>query len=63
MHEKMKMTQQKDESLAHVQQQYSVYYCTKMIFPIMIYVANMAILMSNFHDFDNDQISWKLAQS
>ena len=28
----------------------------------MIYVADMAILMSNFDKFDNDQISWKLAQ-
>ena len=28
----------------------------------MIYVADMAILMSNFDNFDNDQISWKLAQ-
>ena len=26
----------------------------------MIHVANMAILMSNFDNFDNDQISWKL---
>ena len=32
------------------------------IFPIMIYVADMAILMSNFDNFDNDQISWKFAQ-
>ena len=29
---------------------------------IMIYVADMAILMSNFDDFDNDQISSKFAQ-
>ena len=28
----------------------------------MIYVAAMAILMSNFDNFDNDQISWKFAQ-
>ena len=28
----------------------------------MIYVADMAILMSNFDNFDHDQISWKLAQ-
>jgi len=30
--------------------------------PIMIYVADMAILMSNFDNFDQDQISRKLAQ-
>ena len=28
----------------------------------MIYVADMAILMSNFEDFDNDQMSWEPAQ-
>ena len=28
----------------------------------MIYVADMAILMANIDNFDNDQISWKLAQ-
>ena len=30
--------------------------------PIMIYVADLAILLSNFDDFDHDQISSKLAQ-
>ena len=30
--------------------------------PFMIYVADMAILMSNFDNFDHDQISLKLAQ-
>ena len=28
----------------------------------MIYVTDMAILMSNFDNFDHDQLSWKLAQ-
>ena len=32
-------------------------FAKKKNFPIMIYVADMAVLMSNFHDFDNDQIS------
>ena len=27
----------------------------------MIFLADMAVEMSNFDDFDNDQISWKLA--
>ena len=57
----MKMTVQKDENLAHEQHQYGVCFC-KIFFPIMIYVADMAILMSNFDNFDNDQISCKLAQ-
>ena len=29
----------------------------KKTFPIMIYVADMVILMSNFDNFDHDQIS------
>ena len=28
----------------------------------MFYVADMAILISNFDNFDHDLISWKLAQ-
>ena len=32
-------------------------FAKKKAFPIMIYVADMAILMSNFDNFDNDQIS------
>ena len=56
MHDKMKMTQQKDENLVHEQHQYDVCFCKKK-FPIMIYVADMAILMSNFDNFDNDQMS------
>ena len=34
----------------------------KNFFPVMIYVADMAILLSNFYYFDHNQISWKLAQ-
>ena len=32
-------------------------FAKKKIFPIIIYVADMAILMSNFDNFDSDQIS------
>ena len=60
MHEKMKMTQLKDENLAQEQHQYGVCFWKKI--PFMIYVADMVILMSNFDNFDHDQISWKLAQ-
>ena len=34
-----------------------VFVFEKKNFPIMIYVADMAILMPNFDNFDNDQIS------
>ena len=54
MHKKMKM---KDENSVYEQHQYGICFCKKN--PIMIYVADMAILMSNF---DNDQISSKFAQ-
>ena len=40
----------------------TVFVFAKKKFPIMIYVANIAILMSNIDNFDNDQISLKLAQ-
>ena len=32
-------------------------FAKKKSFPIMIYVADMAISMSNFDNFDNDHIS------
>ena len=34
-----------------------VFVFAKKKFPIMIYIADMAILMSNFDNFDMDQIS------
>ena len=58
----MKMIQQKDENLAHEQHQYGVCFFKTIFFPFMIYVADMAIFMSNFDNSDSDQISWKLAQ-
>ena len=39
-----------------------VFFIIQDFFLIMIYVADMAISMSNFDNFDNDQISCKLAQ-
>ena len=39
-----------------------VFVFAKKKIPIMIYVADMAIFMSNFDNFYNDQISLKLAQ-
>ena len=54
MQEKRKMAWQKDKNLAHIQQQYSVSFCKKSI---LIFLADMAFLMSDFDDFDNDHIS------
>ena len=42
MQEKMKMILQKNENLVHEQHQHGVCFCKKS-FPIMIYVADMAI--------------------
>ena len=39
-----------------------VFVFAKKCFPFMIYVADMAILMSNFDNFDHDQISLKFAK-
>ena len=58
----MKMTLQRAENLVHVKQHYTVYFYQKNIFHILIYIADMAIQMSNFDNFDIDQISSKFAQ-
>ena len=56
MQGKRKMAQQKDKNLVHIQQQYSVSFYEKNCFHILIFLADMAFLMSDFDDFDNDQI-------
>ena len=62
MQEKMKMTKQKNKNLALVKtwpmcNSNTVFLFANFFFSIMIYVADMAILMSNFDNFDHDQIS------
>ena len=52
----MKMILQKDDILVHIQQQYSVSFVEK-IDPNLDFLADMALFMSNFHDFDKEQIS------
>ena len=47
------MTLQKDKNLVHEQQHYSVSFFKKNVL-IMIFVADMAILMSDFDNFDID---------
>ena len=58
MHKKMKMTLQRAENLMHAQQHYGVSFHKKIFFYILIYIADMANLMSNF---DVNQISPKFA--
>ena len=41
----------------HMNNTNMVFVFAKKIFPFMIYVADMAILKSNFDNFDYDQIS------
>ena len=41
----------------HMNNTNMVFVFAKKIFPFMIYVADMAILMSNLDSFDHDQIS------
>ena len=57
----MKMTLQKDENLVQAQQQCSINFCIKKILNHDFFLADVAFWMSDFDDFDNDQIKWKLA--
>ena len=50
----MKMTLQRAENLLHVQQHHIVSFYKKNIFLILIYIADMAIWMSDFDNFDID---------
>ena len=58
----MKIILQRAKNLAHVQQHYGVSFYKKNIFLILIYIADMAILMSDFDNFDIDQMSSNFAQ-
>ena len=62
MHKKLKMALQRAKNLVHVKQHYSVSFYKKNIFHILIYIADMAILMSNIDNFDSDQMSSNFAQ-
>ena len=56
------MISQRAENLEHVQQHHGKSFFKKNIFVILLYIANMAIQMSNFDNFDISQISPKFAQ-
>ena len=58
----MKMILQKDENLVYEQQPQSNSFCKKIDSKSAFFNADMTYLMSNFHDFDDDQIFWKFAQ-
>ena len=62
MHSKVKMTSQRAENLEHVQQQHGKHFYKKNIFLKLFYIPDMAISMSNFDNFDIDQMPSKFAQ-
>ena len=45
MQEKIKMTSKKDENLVRVQQQFIVYFCIKIIFELLIFLADIVFQM------------------
>ena len=57
----MKMTSQQAENMVHVQQHRGKHFYKKILFIDLIYIADIAIWMSSFDNFDIDQISSKLA--
>ena len=57
----MKMKMKKDENLVQVQQQCSVQFRIRIIFESSFFWLN-SLSMTNFDNFDNDQISCKIAQ-
>ena len=73
MHTKMKMTLQRAENLVQVQQHHGTCVCdvtqtimvnhfTKKNLLILLFIADMAIQMCNFDNFDIGQMSPKFAQ-
>ena len=42
IHKKMKMTKKRVENFVHVQQHYGVSFYEKNVFPILVYIADMA---------------------
>ena len=62
MHKKVKMTLQRAKNFADVKHHYGISFCKKKDFFILIYIADMAIQMSNIDNFDIDQMPSKFAQ-
>ena len=59
----MKMTLQRAENLVYTYTTTSYcFFLQKNIFLILIYIADMAILMSDFDNFNIDQMSSNFAQ-
>ena len=57
MQKKIKAIYRKDKNLVLGQQLGSVYFCIKKIFESLFFLADMAFQVSNFDEFNNDQIS------
>ena len=62
MHKKLKMTLQRAKNLVHVKQPYGISFYEKNIFLTLIYIADMAIQMSNIDNVDIGQMFSKFAQ-
>ena len=62
MHKKLKMTLQRAKNLVQVKQPYGVSFYEKDIFLTLIYIADMAIQMSNIDNVDIGQMFSKFAQ-
>ena len=57
MQEKLKMILQEDGNFVHIKQQYSDSFCEKIDSKSAFFPADMANLMTDIHDFNEDQIS------
>ena len=58
----MKMTSQRAENFVHVQQYHGKSFYKKIVFLILLFIADMAIQMCNFDNFDIGQMSPNFAQ-
>ena len=58
----MKMTSLRAENLVYVQQHHGKFFYEKNIFLILLFIADMAIQICNFDNFDIGQMSPKFAQ-
>ena len=62
MHLKVKMTSQRAENLVYAQQHLGKHFLQKKCFQILLDIADMAIWMSKFDNFDIGQKPSKFAQ-
>ena len=58
----MKLTSQRAENLVHGQQHHGKSFYKNILFLILLFIADMAIQMCNFDNFDIGQMPPKFAQ-